>query len=82
MADIVRVLGGSSGRALHIGIDRPGRIPQSNYVLGSSPLSNKLLLIRHWIGAEAVEYWVHEGTEAAAQKYHTPENRDANTNAN
>ena len=83
LADIVRVLGGQQWPRLRIGIDRPGRIPQSNYVLGKfTPEQQTLIDSALDRAAEAVEYWVHEGTEAAAQKYHTPENRDANTNAN
>ena len=83
LADIVRVLGGQQWPRLRIGIDRPGRIPQSNYVLGKFTPEQQILIDSALDrAADAVEYWVHEGAEAAAQKYHTPENRDVNTNAN
>ena len=58
-----------------------GSYSQSNYVLGKfTPEQQTLIDLALDRAAEAVEYWVHEGTEAAAQKYHTPDNRDANTN--
>ena len=48
----------------------------SNYVLGKfTPQQQTLIDPALDRAAEAVEYCVHEGTEAAAQKYHTPENR-------
>ena len=83
LADIVRALGGQQWPRLRIGIDRPGRIPQASYVLGKFTPEQQILMDPALDrAAEAVEYWVHEGTEAAAQKYHTPESRDSKPHAN
>lgn len=75
LADIIRRLGSEEFPRLRLGIDRPPpRMDAADYVLGKfSPHQVDTIRDAAMRAADAVEFWVREGTTAASNRYNAAE---------
>ena len=70
LADIGQLLGTSSYARLRIGIDPPGIIPQSDYVLGRFTEAQRGIVDEAISrGADAAEVWAREGVISAMNRF-------------
>lgn len=81
LSDIERALGTTKYPRLRIGIDPPGRVPQSDYVLGRfSEAQLSALEPALDRACDAVEMWVREGIDAAMNQFNAAEKEETEKN--
>ncbi len=73
LADIERVLGTRDYPRLRIGIDSPGRAPQSDYVLGPfTPTQRDAIDPALDRACDAIEAWLAHGLDQAMNQFNAP----------
>lgn len=83
LTDIGLKLGSNYWARLRIGIDLPGRIPQSDYVLGKfSPDQQPLVDASMTEAAQAAEVWATKGLQEAMNRFNTKATRGAAIDSN
>jgi PTH1 family peptidyl-tRNA hydrolase len=76
LTDIGMKLGSNFWARVRIGVDSPGRVPQSDYVLGRfTPEQQPLMETALANATAAVETWVSGGVDAAANKFNNKTER-------